>query len=109
MVTPTMGAAMMDPMYSLRENGTQRGFRGFHLRISTLQGSRGTEMDFPALKLSKTNGSFSKTKIVNYAQWVFNCEKSHSSPFRFSIPTPCFDSSGMSQVRKVGKKSVKAR
>jgi len=84
MVTPTMGAAMMDPMYSLRENGAQRGFRGFHLRISTLQGSRGTEMDFPALKLSKTNGSFCKTKIVNYALWVFNCEKSlHHSDFPF--------------------------
>jgi len=39
MVTPAMGAAMMGPMYSLRENGAQHGFRGFHLRLSTLQDS----------------------------------------------------------------------
>jgi len=35
-VTPAMGAAMMGPMYSLRENGAQHGGRGFHLRLSTL-------------------------------------------------------------------------
>ena len=40
MVTPAMGAALMDPMYSLRENGAQPGIRGFHLLLSTLQGSR---------------------------------------------------------------------
>ena len=36
MVTPAMGAAMIGPMYSLRENGAQRGDGGFHLRLSTL-------------------------------------------------------------------------
>jgi len=36
MVTPAMGAAMIDQMYSLRENGAQDGGRGFHLRLSTL-------------------------------------------------------------------------
>jgi len=39
MMTPAMGAAMIGPMYSLRENGAQYGGRGFHLRLSTLQGS----------------------------------------------------------------------
>jgi len=39
MVTSAMGAAMMGPMYSLKENGAQHGFRTFHLRLSTLQGS----------------------------------------------------------------------
>ena len=42
MVTPAMGAAMIDQMYSLRENGAQDGGRGFHLRLSTLQGARCT-------------------------------------------------------------------
>jgi len=31
-----MGAAMIGPMYSLRENGAQHGGRGFHLRASLL-------------------------------------------------------------------------
>jgi len=39
MLTPAMGAAMISPMYSVRENGAQHGFHGFHLRVSTLQGS----------------------------------------------------------------------
>ena len=40
MVTPAMGAAMMDPTYFLRENGAKHGYRGFHWRLSTLHGSR---------------------------------------------------------------------
>ena len=36
MVTPAMGAAMKDQIFSLRENGAQHGF---HLRHSTFQGS----------------------------------------------------------------------
>jgi len=39
MVTRAMGAAMMGPMYSFLKNGAKHGFRGFHLRLSTLQGS----------------------------------------------------------------------
>jgi len=39
MVTPAMGAAMMGPMYSLWLNGAQHDFRGFHFRLSILQGS----------------------------------------------------------------------
>jgi len=39
-----MGAAMMDPMYSLRENGAQHGGRGVHLRLSTLLGSRKSDL-----------------------------------------------------------------
>ena len=42
MLTPAMGAAMIGPMSSLRENGAQHGFRGFHLRLSSLQGSSHT-------------------------------------------------------------------
>jgi len=38
MVTPAMGAAMIGPMYSLRENRAKYG-GGFHLRLSTLKGS----------------------------------------------------------------------
>jgi len=36
MVIPSMGAAMIGPMYSLRENRAQHGGGGFHLRLSTL-------------------------------------------------------------------------
>jgi len=36
--TNAVGSAMMGPMYSLREIGARHGFRGFHLRLSTLQG-----------------------------------------------------------------------
>jgi len=39
MVTPATGAAMIGPMYSLRENGAQHGGGGFHLHLSTLQDS----------------------------------------------------------------------
>jgi len=42
MATPAMEAAMIGSMYSLRENGAQHGFRGFPLRLSTLQGSTGS-------------------------------------------------------------------
>jgi len=39
MVTPAMGAAKVGPMYSLRKNGDQHGGHGFHLHLSTFQGS----------------------------------------------------------------------
>jgi len=51
MVTPATAAAMICPMYSLRENGAQHGGRGFHLRLSNplqvIQGSvdRTTSLD----------------------------------------------------------------
>jgi len=35
-VTPARGAAMIGPMYSLRENRAQHGGGGFHLHLSTL-------------------------------------------------------------------------
>ena len=37
---PTMGAAMKGSNNSLRENRAQHGGHGFHLRLSTLQGSK---------------------------------------------------------------------
>jgi len=44
MVTPAMGAAMIGPMYyPLRENRAQHGGNGFHMRLSTLQGSAETQ------------------------------------------------------------------
>jgi len=39
MVTLAMGAAMIGGIYSLRNNRDQHGGRGFHLRLSTFQGS----------------------------------------------------------------------
>jgi len=40
-----MGAAMMGPIYSLRENGAQHGGHGLRLRVSTLQGSKPNMVD----------------------------------------------------------------
>jgi len=39
MVTPAMGTAMKDPMYSSEENWAQHGGHGFQWRLSTFQGS----------------------------------------------------------------------
>jgi len=39
MATPAMGAAMIGPMYSLRENEAQHGGHDFYLGLSTFQGS----------------------------------------------------------------------
>jgi len=44
MVTPA-GAAMIESMYSLRENGTHYGGHECRLRLSTFQGSNPTTLE----------------------------------------------------------------
>jgi len=61
MVTPTEGAAMTGPMYSLRGNGAQHGGHGFQFGLSTFQGSR---LSFQQMLVSDSVLIYSMTRSM---------------------------------------------